>query len=90
MNMAFPCAAQVIFPDYSLEEDALVDDYDPKLELPPGFPKSLSSDLAWTGSRLCGEEYIYHFTDNDKIEIDTALASFKGVKHQVSLLHSLI
>ena len=62
---------------------------DPKLELPPGFPKYLDSALAWSGSQLSGDQYVYRFTENDKAEINAALASFKGPKPQISLLYLL-
>jgi hypothetical protein len=48
-------------------------------DLPPGFPPRLTSSLAWTGSDLRDElNYIYHLSENDKVEIDNALLAFKG------------
>lgn len=55
--------------------------YDSNVELPDGFPISMDVELAWSGSRLSSDQYIYHFTEDDKLEIAAALTSFKGVKH---------
>jgi len=57
-----------------------VDQDDKKVELPPGFPQYMHSKLAWSGSQLESHQYIYHLTEDDKLEIDTALVSFKGAK----------
>ncbi len=53
-----------------------VDDYD---GLPDGFPKQLSTEMAWCGTKLAKRpSYIYYLTDEDRLEIDLALASFYG------------
>jgi hypothetical protein len=45
--------------------------------LPHGFPAQLSTKTAWYGTTLAKKlTYIYHLTDNDRLEIDYALASF--------------
>jgi hypothetical protein len=95
--MALACApTQLICSDnspetsnhlFEIHQANSIDYCDPKLELPPGFPKYLNSALAWSGSQLCTDQYIYRFTENDKVEINAALASFKGAKNQISLLY---
>jgi len=45
--------------------------------LPYGFPAQLSTKMVWYGTKLAKKlTYIYHLTDNDRLEIDYALASF--------------
>lgn len=45
--------------------------------LPHGFPAQLSTNMAWYGTKLAKRlTFIYHLTDNDRLEIDYALASF--------------
>jgi hypothetical protein len=45
--------------------------------LPHGFPEQLGTKMAWYGTKLAKRlTYIYHLTDNDRLEIDYALASF--------------
>jgi len=47
--------------------------------LPHGFPAQLNTKMAWYGTKLAKRlTYIYHLTDNDRLEIDYALASFYG------------
>ncbi|KAL1842569.1 hypothetical protein VTJ49DRAFT_4852 [Mycothermus thermophilus] len=47
-------------------------------ELPPGWPQALEGPLVWTSSDFPDEDvYIYHLTDQDKAEINDALAHFK-------------
>jgi hypothetical protein len=47
--------------------------------LPAGFPKTVDSAMAWTGSQfVCGDEYILHLTKDDIAEAEGALKSFKG------------
>jgi hypothetical protein len=47
--------------------------------LSPGFPSCLDSKMVWTGIDLADEsKYIYHLTNNEKLEIDAALTKFKG------------
>ncbi|OBT85538.1 hypothetical protein VE02_05373 [Pseudogymnoascus sp. 03VT05] len=46
--------------------------------LPPTFPTSIASPLAWTGADLADESYIYHLTPTDLSEIKDALAVFKS------------
>jgi hypothetical protein len=47
--------------------------------LPNGFPSQLNTKMAWYGTKLAKKlTYIYHLTDNDRLEIDYALASFYG------------
>jgi hypothetical protein len=47
--------------------------------LPSGFPSSLESEMAWTGTDLADESrYMYNLNENEKLEIDAALARFKG------------
>ena len=55
-----------------------------KMELPAGFPKYLTSNLTWSGPQLSDNlQYIYHVTENDKVEIDAALKLFKSVNHPI-------
>lgn len=50
--------------------------------LPHGFPAQLNTKMAWYGTKLAKRlTYIYHLTDNDRLEIDYALASFYGQDH---------
>ncbi len=56
------------------------------VKLPDGFPRSMDVDFAWSGSNLSADQYIYHFTESDKLEIAAALASFKGAK-KICCLH---
>lgn len=47
--------------------------------LPKGFPASLSESLAWDGSQLDSNlTNVYSLTAADAIELDAALATFKG------------
>lgn len=49
--------------------------------LPAGFPPSVDSPLAWTGLQFSDESQFIHMLSNDDvIEAETALCSFKG-KH---------
>jgi hypothetical protein len=50
-----------------------------KKTLPHGFPSQLNTKMVWDGTKLAKKlTYIYHLTDNDRLEIDYALASFYG------------
>ena len=62
---------------------------DTKVDLPSGFPKYLNSDLAWSGSQLSGDQFTYYLTESDKLEIDAALASFKGMNYSLLLYYDL-
>ncbi|KAI0097587.1 hypothetical protein GGR51DRAFT_467234 [Nemania sp. FL0031] len=44
--------------------------------VPTGFPEHLSSDLVWNGDGVQDEDYVYYFTDTEKLEVDFALHSF--------------
>lgn len=69
------------------EEDSFLDQVDhtyKEVELPPGFPKILTSSLAWSGSLLESQQYIYHVTEGDNVEVHRALVSFKGAKYPPS------
>ena len=70
------------------EERSFIDQVDQNHEevgLPPGFPKYLNSSLVWSGPQLGSHQYICHLTEGDKLEIDTALISFKGAESSLSL-----
>ena len=48
--------------------------------LPIGFPKYLTTDLAWRGSDFHKEEmYTHYLTNQDKLEIHAALLHFKSM-----------
>lgn len=50
-----------------------------KETLPPGFPLHLSSDFVWDGNDLHKKyDWNCQLTDKDLVEIEAALASFKG------------
>jgi hypothetical protein len=44
-----------------------------------GFPNSLPTQMAWSGSILTEQDYIYHLSSADILEIEAGLASFKGI-----------
>jgi hypothetical protein len=45
-----------------------------------GWPTRLTGDLVWTGSQFrAEEEYVYHLTEAERIEIGSALAHFNGI-----------
>lgn len=47
--------------------------------LPVGFPKTVDSPLAWTGSQFTEpSEYVLELTKGDLAEAESALESFKG------------
>ena len=43
-----------------------------------GFPSSLQTQMAWNASMLTERDYTYHLSNADILEIEAALASFKG------------
>jgi hypothetical protein len=48
-------------------------------KVPAGWPTQLSGPLVWkTGDFPDENEYVYHLTDEDKLEISRALKIFKG------------
>ena len=56
------------------------------LDLPPGFPSTLDSKLAWKGSDFKNEDaYVCHLTEEDIAEIRFTLEKFKGKSACVSL-----
>jgi hypothetical protein len=58
---------------FQVEEDVT------HLDTLKGWPMYLDSPLAWDGAQFQSEEeYTYLLTDQDKLEIETALASFKS------------
>jgi hypothetical protein len=65
------------------KEEKYIEQNDTKFGLPFGFPKYLNSELAWSGSQLSSDQYIYYLTESDKLEINAALASFKGINHSL-------
>ncbi|OBT94798.1 hypothetical protein VE01_06324 [Pseudogymnoascus verrucosus] len=64
----------LVHPTHPLTTTSSPDPY----ALPPSFPSSISSPLAWTGADLADESYIYHLTPSDLSEIKDALAVFKS------------
>ena len=61
----------------------------PSRDLPPGFPKKLSSPLVWRGSELTNEEdWTLILVEKDLAEINSAVAHFKGT-YQSSIEHIL-
>lgn len=47
--------------------------------LPNGFPKTLNSELAWTGSSFQhSSEYIQMLSEQDVLELERALQHFKS------------
>jgi hypothetical protein len=44
-----------------------------------GFPSSLLMQIAWNGSLLTDQDYIYHLSNANILEIEAGLASFKGM-----------
>lgn len=51
----------------------------PPMSLPDGFPEHLPDEIAWHGSRLGDEtKYTYHLTNQDSLEVESALAAFKS------------
>jgi hypothetical protein len=58
--------------------------------LPPGYPLLLDSNLAWSPSEIqINDGHTYHLTQEDKVEIESALSFFKGLDHQ-SILYRLL
>lgn len=58
-------------------------------DLPSDFPRRLTSKLVWTGSDFHDElKYIYHLSENDKIELDRALFAFKELGLDGDLVNS--
>ncbi|KAL3471566.1 hypothetical protein BJX99DRAFT_250348 [Aspergillus californicus] len=57
-------------------------------KVPAGWPTQLSGPLVWKRGDFSDEnEYVYHLTDEDKLEISNALKVFKGLGlsgHEVS------
>jgi len=47
-------------------------------EIPFGWPQSLQRSLVWEPSNVKEEDYVYLLTEDDKIEIETALEYFKS------------
>jgi hypothetical protein len=43
-----------------------------------GLPSSLPTQMAWNASMLTERDYAYHLNNADILEIEAALASFKG------------
>lgn len=53
---------------------------DPEHAIPQGFPDYVTSKMAWSGRELTDEgAYVYHLTDAEKEEIDSALTFFNGI-----------
>lgn len=52
-----------------------------------GFPSSLLLQMAWNGSLLTEQDYIYHLSNADILEIETSLALFKGIHLAFHLTH---
>ncbi len=58
--------------------------------LPEGFPNTLATALSWNGPTLTDDcQYTYVLTDDHVLEIEAALAIFKGMQCQLTrqLLH---
>ncbi|KAI0136534.1 TfdA family taurine catabolism dioxygenase TauD [Xylariales sp. AK1849] len=54
---------------------------DESLGLPTGFPSCLNEELAWTGAHFKHDaDYIYHLTDAEIAEINSALSGFKALE----------
>ena len=50
-----------------------------KISLPAGFPNVLTGSMTWSGPGILDDDtYIFYLTETDKMEIDTALCSFKS------------
>jgi hypothetical protein len=48
--------------------------------IPLGFPPLLNTKQAWNASEFLNEDrYIHHLSNDEKNELDAALAFFKGV-----------
>lgn len=48
--------------------------------LPKGFPIALTTNLSWNGPTLTDESQYIHFLTNDQVlEVEAALAVFKGM-----------
>jgi hypothetical protein len=52
-----------------------------------GFPSSLPMQMAWNGSLLTEQDYIYHLSNAEILEIEAGLASFKGMHLDFHLTH---
>jgi hypothetical protein len=53
--------------------------------LPYGFPIAVSTNLAWSGSGLTDEsQYTYLLSKDEILEIEAALAAFKGMQSRVT------
>jgi hypothetical protein len=49
--------------------------------LPDGFPTGITTNLVWNGARLTDEgQYTYLLTKDEILEIEAALAAFKGMQ----------
>ena len=48
-------------------------------QLPLGFPPKVRSEDAWSGLEVSYEDFIYVFSKNELEEVESALASFKGI-----------
>lgn len=54
-------------------------------KVPAGWPTQLSGPLVWKRGDFSDEnEYVYHLTDEDKLEISYALKIFKGSSYPIT------
>lgn len=48
-----------------------------RVQLPAGFPPKLSGSMAWRGADFKKSDFIFHLSDADIAELESALVSFK-------------
>ncbi|KAF8443469.1 hypothetical protein BDZ91DRAFT_174561 [Kalaharituber pfeilii] len=47
-------------------------------QLPEGYPREISSPLVWTGAELREDQYIFHLTEAEIMEVEKAMKDFKA------------
>jgi hypothetical protein len=53
--------------------------------VPDGYPVALTTNLTWNGAGLIDDnQYTYFLTKDEILEIEAALAAFKGMQSQLT------
>jgi hypothetical protein len=74
---AEPIIAGTLGPAFSVTEEP---------GIPAGFPRTLTSDLSWTGSQFTREsQYVYRIDEVEHDEIAKALVAFKCMKLSIPI-----